>query len=169
MTTFRIGMAVTGFWVCVWGLVIVCTDYTWPGELNTFGDFLAGVFAPVAISWIVLGYYQQSREIARQAEVQSELAELQRDLKNIQVETKEQAAEQARAAAMTESHVRRDVFFRTYELTKAHLTVLSEEILSRVLERDELNDLWRKYESGADSIFFRRLYKFYREQKKSTA
>lgn len=32
-------------------------------ELNELGDFLAGVFGPVAFLWLVLGYLQQGREL----------------------------------------------------------------------------------------------------------
>ena len=31
--------------------------------LNELGDFLAGVFGPLAIFWVVLGYYQQGKEL----------------------------------------------------------------------------------------------------------
>lgn len=31
--------------------------------LNELGDFLAGVFGPLAVLWLVLGYYQQGREL----------------------------------------------------------------------------------------------------------
>lgn len=35
-----------------------------PGlELNAIGDFLAGVFGPIAFLWLVLGYMQQGREL----------------------------------------------------------------------------------------------------------
>lgn len=30
---------------------------------NEFGDFLAGVFAPLAFFWLVLGFFQQGREL----------------------------------------------------------------------------------------------------------
>lgn len=33
------------------------------GELNAIGDFLAGVFGPIAFMWLVLGYIQQGREL----------------------------------------------------------------------------------------------------------
>ncbi len=32
-------------------------------RLNELGDFLGGVASPVAFLWLVLGYFQQSREI----------------------------------------------------------------------------------------------------------
>jgi hypothetical protein len=31
--------------------------------LNEFGDFLAGVFAPVAFFWLILGYMQQGKQL----------------------------------------------------------------------------------------------------------
>jgi hypothetical protein len=32
-------------------------------ELNNFGDFLAGAFGPLAIFWLVLGFFQQGSEL----------------------------------------------------------------------------------------------------------
>lgn len=37
-------------------------------ELNAKGDFLAGVFAPLAFLWLVYGYYQQGKEIKQNTE-----------------------------------------------------------------------------------------------------
>lgn len=36
-------------------------------ELNAIGDFLAGVFGPIAFLWLVLGYRQQGTELRMQA------------------------------------------------------------------------------------------------------
>lgn len=30
---------------------------------NEFGDFLAGVFSPLAFLWLVLGFFQQGQEL----------------------------------------------------------------------------------------------------------
>ena len=38
------------------------------GDLNELGDFLAGVFTPLAFSWLVYGYFLQSRELRLQRE-----------------------------------------------------------------------------------------------------
>lgn len=35
-------------------------------QLNTLGDFLAGIFSPLAFLWLVLGFYQQKRELSLQ-------------------------------------------------------------------------------------------------------
>lgn len=32
-------------------------------DLNNLGDFLAGVFGPIAILWLVLGFFQQGKEL----------------------------------------------------------------------------------------------------------
>lgn len=37
-------------------------------DLNAFGDFLAGVFGPIAIFWLVLGFFQQGAELRNSVE-----------------------------------------------------------------------------------------------------
>lgn len=37
-------------------------------SLNEFGDFLAGAIAPVAFVWLVLGYFQQGKELGQNTE-----------------------------------------------------------------------------------------------------
>ncbi|HEH8511533.1 TPA: hypothetical protein SH269_003856 [Pseudomonas aeruginosa] len=37
-------------------------------ELNSVGDFLAGVFGPVAILWLILGFFQQGLELRQNNE-----------------------------------------------------------------------------------------------------
>ncbi|UHG95827.1 hypothetical protein [Pseudomonas sp. 7-41] len=55
-------------------------------ELNEIGDFLAGVFGPVAFLWLVLGYLQQGREL----KLSSEALQLQaQELKNSVEQQKE--------------------------------------------------------------------------------
>ena len=60
----RIGFILTGLYLS--GLVI----YLWvqgqnPAtlDLNELGDFLGGVSSPLAFLWLVLGFFQSSREI----------------------------------------------------------------------------------------------------------
>ena len=38
------------------------------GDLNELGDFLAGVFTPLAFLWLVYGYFLQSSELRLQRE-----------------------------------------------------------------------------------------------------
>ncbi|EKF8202526.1 hypothetical protein [Pseudomonas aeruginosa] len=37
-------------------------------ELNAVGDFLAGVFGPIAILWLILGFFQQGMELRQNNE-----------------------------------------------------------------------------------------------------
>ncbi len=37
-------------------------------ELNALGDFLAGIFAPVAFFWLILGYVQQGKRLDQNTE-----------------------------------------------------------------------------------------------------
>ncbi|MBD9629786.1 hypothetical protein [Pseudomonas sp. PDM19] len=59
-----IGLALTviyGLIVCwlIWGRIGTLQTM----DLNEVGDFLAGVFGPVAILWLILGYFQQGMEL----------------------------------------------------------------------------------------------------------
>jgi hypothetical protein len=58
---FVFGVTATVIWlgVGVWML----TSHPLPKELNTWGDFFAGLFSPIAFLWLVLGYLQQGDEL----------------------------------------------------------------------------------------------------------
>jgi hypothetical protein len=61
---YRNGVLASILWVVAAGLLVwfrradLCTM-----ELNQWGDFFAGVFAPLAFLWLVLGYLQQGDEL----------------------------------------------------------------------------------------------------------
>ena len=65
-TSTKVGAGATVGWLVVglgyglvkWWLV----DTKWP-DPNSVGDFLAGVFSPVAFLWLILGYHQQGEEL----------------------------------------------------------------------------------------------------------
>ena len=64
-------------------------------SLNEWGDFLAGVSAPVALLWLVVGYFQHGQELRLNTEA----------LRHQQEELKRQAEEAARLAKATEELV----------------------------------------------------------------
>ena len=37
--------------------------------LNELGDFLAGVFGPISLMWLVIGYFQQQKELRNNSEI----------------------------------------------------------------------------------------------------
>lgn len=74
------------------------------------GDFLAGIFAPLAFFWLVIGYFQQSHELAQNSaalrvqadELRNQVSESQRLVDAAQNQTKEMIAERlAREAHAT--------------------------------------------------------------------
>jgi hypothetical protein len=70
-------------------------------ELNTLGDFCAGAFGPLAILWLVLGYFQQGIELRQN----SKALDLQaKELANA-VDQYKQLVEEARAQREFDIHV----------------------------------------------------------------
>jgi hypothetical protein len=82
------GCVVTVIWLVGLGLVVYLNfDKAVLLELNAWGDFLAGSFAPLAFFWLVIGYFQQGKELrlnrgalALQAEELRNSVEQQREL-----------------------------------------------------------------------------------------
>lgn len=59
-----VGSVVTGLYLALVVTLVYLKRETLPNlGLNEIGDFLAGVFGPVAFLWLVLGYLQQGREL----------------------------------------------------------------------------------------------------------
>jgi hypothetical protein len=62
----RIGKHVTWMWLLLFlGLGL---SNGLPDESNKWGDWAAGMFAPLAFGWLVLGYFQQGEELRLQAQ-----------------------------------------------------------------------------------------------------
>jgi hypothetical protein len=61
-----IGIALSILWICV--VVYLWNKTTLPDNwsLNQLGDFLAGVTAPLALLWFILGFFLQIKEIRYQ-------------------------------------------------------------------------------------------------------
>lgn len=58
---FVFGTIASVIWLVVWGFLL--SRFELPSQLNLWGDFLAGLFAPLAFLWLVLGYLQQGDEL----------------------------------------------------------------------------------------------------------
>ena len=57
------GMGITVVWLAIIFIFWFFGDLKSPISLNELGDFLAGIFAPVAFLWLVLGYVQQGKQL----------------------------------------------------------------------------------------------------------
>jgi hypothetical protein len=56
-------IAITVIWLGVIGLTWFFGSLESPESLNELGDFLAGIFAPIAFFWLILGYIQQGKQL----------------------------------------------------------------------------------------------------------
>lgn len=79
MKTFITGVIITFIYFLMISLFIWDQDLKNIASLNEFGDFLAGVFSPVAFLWLVLGFLQQQKELQQNTEALQLQAE---ELKN---------------------------------------------------------------------------------------
>lgn len=57
------GIGITVLWFVVIFLFWFFGDLDSPSSLNELGDALAGIFAPLAFLWLVLGYVQQGKQL----------------------------------------------------------------------------------------------------------
>lgn len=64
--TITIGWILTIFWLTIIILLLITKPI--PLTLNEMGDFIAGVFSPLAFLWVVVGYYQSQQALVIQAE-----------------------------------------------------------------------------------------------------
>jgi len=70
-------IAITVIWLGGIGLTWIFGSLKSPESLNELGDFIAGVFAPIAFLWLILGYIQQGKQLDQNTRALTELAEIQ--------------------------------------------------------------------------------------------
>ncbi len=88
----KFGIGGTTLWVVVVGVFASCNwDAASKLTLNEWGDFIAGVTAPVAFFWLILGYFQQGEELRLNTQA---LAAQEREL-SLQVEETRKLVQQS--------------------------------------------------------------------------
>lgn len=91
------GLSFSAIYVLVvWAIIrSPLVDIEKPLELNELGDFCAGVFGPLAIFWLILGFFQQKKELEQNREaLLMQAVELKKTVEhqgNIAEVTKQQA------------------------------------------------------------------------------
>ena len=98
----KIGFGVTAAWVLVCaGLFIWRLEDVRVMTLNEWGDFLAGLAAPIALTWVVIGYFQHGEEIR----LNTEVLKLQQEELRLQVEETATLAQNAERQAKAAEHL----------------------------------------------------------------
>ena len=92
------GIGITGWWLLLIVEFAIFGDLTFPQSLNELGDFLAGIFAPIAFFWLVLGYIQQ----AKQLEQNTQALKQQEQALRVQVSELRESIEQQRKLVQIE-------------------------------------------------------------------
>ncbi len=94
-----VGLVVTFLWLGAFVLLVLLrTDEAGSMTLNEWGDYLAGGSAPLALLWLVIGYFQHGRELRLNT---AALASQQEELRQQVAQTAylaKNAGRQARAA-----------------------------------------------------------------------
>ena len=84
------GVIVTLIWFLgIYGFT-QSNGYSLPMELNALGDFLAGIFAPVAFFWLILGYVQQGKQLDQNTKA----LEQQEKVLQLQIEEMKESVQQ---------------------------------------------------------------------------
>ena len=113
LTRSRLGAITSVLWLLVAGLLLVLRpEQALKMTPNEWGDFFAGVFAPLAFLWLVLGYLQQGEELRLSSEALRLQAEELRNSVEQQralVEVSRQQVESEREALAFERKLREDL------------------------------------------------------------
>lgn len=119
------------------------------------GQFLEGAFAPLAFLWLVIGNFQQQRELS----ANNDAIRLQYE---VMQRTAEQAEIQSRAVAANELHARQDTFIDLAALVSRQcsaaiglLYVSSQAAGSGPMTTEEVGRMWGIYGAGDPEVFVR--------------
>ena len=61
--SFKFAIVVTVIWLIGVFTIYLMGWLEYPTSFNELGDFLAGIFSPVAFFWLIYGYFQQGKQL----------------------------------------------------------------------------------------------------------
>lgn len=131
------GIVGTVIWLLIIFLFAVLNGYELPSSLNELGDALAGIFAPVAFLWLILGYLQQGKQLdqnTRALEQQEKALQLQIDEMRESVKQQEELA-----------RIQREQFECQRKILKPFVSITGAECNLSEYYEDEYDQVLRKY------------------------
>lgn len=155
-------LMVTSLWL-VGGLYYLGNQVGWQQfvsqPIESLGSFLEGAFAPLAFLWLVVGYFLQQQELARNTRaIERQHEQTQRSA--------EQAEVQAAAIRDSALHTQQQTFMQLYEVVKQSLGAVvgllyisSQASPDVPVARDEdIMELWREMTHGDPGLFARKFF-----------
>jgi hypothetical protein len=134
-------------------IVLACrlheTGWDWlqTSNLNEFGDFLAGGFAPLAFLWLVIGYFQQNIELSISTEsLGAQLDEMRHAV--------QQHRAQAEAMAQNAQLQKLSTVLSLYNQGIDYLAGCASSVVAAVVPIN-VRDTWSIYASGDREQWFR--------------
>jgi len=138
----KIGLFITPIWLFA-AAIYVTVFVGWLNlfclPANEFGDFLAGVFAPIAWIWFVLAFLLQRDELILQRE---EIGLQREETAKLTFETKRQAD----LVQQNELHMRRDIVLRKLEFAIQKSVYVAADLYQALeVGNPTLRQLWDRY------------------------
>ncbi len=151
----RLGLVITTIWTTVIAIIIwLKWDSALSMELNAWGDFLAGLSAPLALLWLVVGYFQQGEELRlNTTALEAQQEELKRQVEKTALlaeNSERQAAASETLAMLNKAEAEREELRRRLDAQPEFLaaggSVSGRIIQSKILNRGgEIYDVSVEY------------------------
>lgn len=92
---FKFAIIVTVIWLIGIFIIYLMGWLEYPTSFNELGDFLAGIFSPVAFFWLIYGYFQQGKQL----EQNTKALEQQEKALKLQIDEMKEGVKQQRKFA----------------------------------------------------------------------
>jgi hypothetical protein len=160
--TVALALTLTATWLIL-GLLYVGSLIGW-GRFATqpvadLGQFLEGAFAPLAFLWLVIGNFQQQRELSANNDAIRMQYEIMR-------KTAEQAEIQARAVSANELHARQDTFIELAAMVQRQCSAALGLLYGSSqgpagngrVSSDKFAEMWSAHSGGDTEVFARAMF-----------
>lgn len=125
------GIGITVIWLAVITSFWIFGGLSSPTSLNELGDFLAGIFAPIAFLWLILGYVQQGKQL----EQNTKALEQQERALQLQIDEMRQGIEQQKIV----TNIQKEQLFESQKSREARFFILQSKVRT-VFDNSEITN-----------------------------